>query len=81
MGDELVLALDFRSGGEDDRLSQGFGEIQVIPPIGTRIGHTRREVRTMRDDTVRPPDAAAIVGNRIVKLLVFRPQLVSGQVQ
>jgi hypothetical protein len=52
MGGALVLALDFPSGGEDDSLWQGFGEIQVIPPIGTRMGHTRREVRTMREDTV-----------------------------
>jgi hypothetical protein len=79
-GDERVLALDFPSGGEDNRLSQGFGKIQVIPPIGTRMGHTRRTVRAMREDTVRPPAVAVTVGNRIVKLLGFRLQLVSGQV-
>jgi hypothetical protein len=40
------------------------------------MGHTRRQVRTVQEDAIRSSDAAAAVGDDIIKFQVFRLQLV-----
>ena len=80
VGVKLVLALDLSRCGDDDGLAQGFRQIQVVAHVGTRVGHTRREVRAVQEDAIRPPDTAATVGNGVVELLIFRFELVSGHI-
>ena len=72
MGEEFVLAVDLSRSGKNDGLTQSFGQIQVITHVCPCVGHARCEVRTVQEDTIRPSDTAATVGNGIIKLLVFR---------
>jgi hypothetical protein len=45
------------------------------------MGHTRREVRAMQEDAVRPPHTAATVGYGVIKFQVLGFQLLFRQVR